>query len=270
MATAPDTVTIDRLLEDGARVMWIAAHPDDEVLVGPILAKAGPALGNPLYFLVLTHGEGGECCIPDGCHPDLATVRAREMQRVAERYGAELQHERFYNASLPVESFPLRHEIARLWREHKDPASVCAEAIRRFRPNVLLTFDPNHGFTGHPEHQIASRFATAGAHLAADESREPSGPDPHRVEHVFYGLNRYFPLTLLGRCDPGPVTHRWSTTRPCLPPLNCRDVMVELSREHRSQERDMSTVRRLKFLLRHVFLRRVDPFEEIKDPYEPA
>ena len=261
--------SVDDILARGARVMWVAAHPDDEALVGAILARASLWYGDPLYFLVLTRGEGGECCRPEGCLPDLPTVRAAELRDVAARYHAELQHEAFWNAPLPVESFPPRHEIAKHWKAQKDPALVVAAAIRRFKPDVVFTFDPDRGFTGHPEHQLASRFATAGVRLAADGAAQVEGLAPHRVAHVFYGLNAYWPSRLFGIADPAAVTDVFDATLPCVGGRRCIDVMAEHSRAHRSQANDMGTARTVARWLTRVYLRRVDPFTEKNDPYDP-
>lgn len=261
---------VDKLLMDGAGVMWCGAHPDDEGLVGSILAKTGPALGNPLYFLVLTHGDGGECCIPGGCKPDLVTVRGEEMKRVAEMYKAELQHEYLYNAPLPVKSFPKRHEIAKIWNDQKDTTLICAEAIRKFKPDILFTFQPDFGFTGHPEHQIASRFATAGVRMAANEDSVINDLAPHKVPYVYYGLNKYWLFRMFGKADPGKVTEVWDAMQPCVNGMNCRDLMAEITKCHESQARDMGAVRKMKWLIEYQYLYLTDPFTEILDPFEPA
>ena len=260
----------DRMLENGARVMWIAAHPDDESMAGALLAKAGPGLGNPLYFLVLTRGEGGQCCVPEGCGDDLADFRAKEMARAAELYGAELQVESFYNAPLPTDAFPTRHEIAARWREKGDPARICADAIRRFRPDLVLTFEPTRGFTGHPEHQLASRFAMAGIRMAADLDVDLGGGEPHRVEATYFGLNRFWFFRLVGPLDPGPETERFDATQPCRDGKTCGRLAAEFTTVHRSQNADMRQVRVLTRFIRNQYLRRVDPFTEILDPYEIA
>lgn len=262
--------TIDDLLHLSPRVMWVAAHPDDEALVGSILARSSIALGNPLYMLILTHGDGGECCRPEGCRPDLATVRGAEMKRVAELYRAELQHESYFNAPLPVESFPLRHEIAKRWIAKKDPTLVVAAAVRKFRPDVVFTFDPDHGFTGHPEHQLASRFVSTGLRLAFEGPAAIGDPLPHKVPHVFHGLNRYWPFVLLGAADPGPVTDEFDATLPCVGGKTCRDMMAEISHAHRSQANDMGTVRSMKRWIDRIYLRRADPYHDTPDPLDPG
>ena len=59
-------MTLVELIESGARLMWVGAHPDDESLVGSIFAKAGPALHNPLYFFVMNHVTEGNVTCPKG------------------------------------------------------------------------------------------------------------------------------------------------------------------------------------------------------------
>ncbi len=262
--------SLEELINEGASVMWVAAHPDDESLAGSVLAKAGPTMKSPLFFFVLNHGDGGECNLPEGCHPDLRTVRGEEMKEVARLYGAELQHESYYNAPLPVESFPPRHEIARMWAEEGDPALKIAEAIRRFKPGVLLTFDPDNGFTGHPEHQLASRFATQAVRIAADSTIQLDGLPPHRVENTYYALNRYWLFVMLGKGDPGPYSETFDAQQGCLGGEKCRDIMAEYTKPHRTQEKDMGNVRRFKWMIDKVYLYRVDPWAESKDPFKPV
>ena len=269
-AAKTDNREIDRLLNEGARFFYCGAHPDDEALVGSILAKAGPALGNPVYFLVMTHGDGGACHLPEGCHPTLADLRHKELTEVCANYRATLQNERFFNAPLPVSSFPKRHEIAKIWKEQKDPTMVCAEAIRKFRPDVILTFDPDHGFTGHPEHQLASRFVVQGAMVAADSKTQIGDLKPHNTPNIYYVLNKYWLMAIAGSRDPATVTHTWNPLQMCGHRLNCRDLMAEYTKSHRTQSADMGMVRATRFLIDTVYLHKVDPAKEAKDPFEPV
>jgi LmbE family N-acetylglucosaminyl deacetylase len=266
---APPPPPVDAFLAKGARVMWIAAHPDDECFVGALLARASIFHGNPVSMLVLTHGDGGECGLKQGCKPDLATVRGQEMRAVAARYRATLQLERFWNAPLPVESFPRRHKIYDIWRKQQDPVLVVAGAIRQFRPDLVLTFSPVVGATGHPEHQLASRVATAGIRQAAMASC--IGPlKPHHVTRTYYVLNKFWVLRLLGRGDPGHVTERFDATLPATRTMSCLSFMTEATKLHGTQERDMSTVRSLRSAFARTSLRWIDPYQEIREPTEPA
>lgn len=259
---------IDELLENGARILWVAPHPDDEALVGAILAKAGPKLGNPIHMMVLTHGDGGECCLPEGCEPDLATVRGEELKEVARLYGATLEHYYYWNAPLPTESFPKRHEIGRKWvEENGDPTIKIAKTIRTFKPDILLTFSPLHGFTGHPEHQLTSRFATSAVRLAAKNDADLAG-EPFRVANTYFGLNVYWITRLLGLNDPLPYTEKFNARQPCIDDMLCIDVMAEFTKPHRTQNADMGGVRKVCKFIQNLYLHRTDPFTEIYDPFE--
>lgn len=267
---SPEPVPIDAFLARGARVMWCAAHPDDECFPGGILARAGIFYKNPLHLVVLTRGEGGECGLAGGCRPDLAAVRSREMRRAAEIYHASLAHESFFNAPLPVSSFPKRPEIYRRWLEHKDPVRVVARNIRSFKPDLLLTFHPDWGATGHPEHQLASRCATTAVRLAADAGQDIDGLPAHRVERTYYLLNRVWLFVLIGRADPGPVTETFDATLPASPDRCCVDYMIHATHAHRTQHRDMGHVRANRWAFKELDLRQVDPFSEFHDPAEPV
>jgi LmbE family N-acetylglucosaminyl deacetylase len=190
------------------------------------------------------------------------------MEAVARGYRATLEVERYFNAALPVESFPYRHEIARLWAERSDPARRIALTIRRFRPDVLLTFPPEHGGTGHPEHQLASRFATAGVRVAADPAAEVVG-EVHRVPHVYYMLFRYKWLTRLGmRPDPREPTESFDARQPCADSRTCVRVMADLTRLHRTQNNDMRTLRLAARFVKKAYLHKTDPFVEVLDPFQ--
>ena len=267
---SPEPVPVDAYLRQGARTMSIVAHPDDELFWGAVLARSSIHYGTPLHMLVFTHGDGGECCVKEGCGPDLGAFRGEEMKRAAEIYHAELRHERFWNAPLPMESFPKRHEIFAKWRAQGDPVAIAVESVRAFRPDVVFTFGPDYGMTGHPEHQLASRFAGAGIRLAADPSVTAGGLPPHRVARVYYCLNAYWPFRLLKAADPVAESEVFDATLPCVGARRCIDVMAELSRAHRSQANDMGNVRVIARWLEQIHLRRVDPFSEPKDPYEPV
>ncbi|HOU53821.1 MAG TPA: PIG-L family deacetylase [Myxococcota bacterium] len=265
----PTDPPLDDVLAAGARTMWVAAHPDDECFPGGLLARASIHYRNPLAFVVMTHGDGGECGLPDGCEPDLATVRGREMAQVARMYRARLYHHRYWNAPLPVSSFPPRREILARWRAQGDPLRDIVTAIRDFRPDLLVTFDPYVGATGHPEHQLTARLAVLAVRQAADPTFETPGLSPHRVARTILQQNRFWVFRLGGGGDPGPVTHTFDASLPAVPGLSCAHFMAEATRLHRTQENDMGMVRRVVsagFLT--LYFRRVDPWRDFFDPDE--
>ncbi len=57
--------------------------------------------------------------------------------------------------------------------------------IRRVRPEVVVTFEPNGGY-GHPDHIMAHRHTLAAFHAAADPARHPEQGDGWQASHLFY------------------------------------------------------------------------------------
>ncbi len=254
--------------------MWVAAHPDDESFAGAILAKASLRCGNPVHFVILTRGEGGEDCRGGEPATDLGAVRAEELGRVVDLYRATLRLEGLFNAPLPFKSFPKRDELARIWSKDVDPARIIAEEIRSFRPDILLTFAPVHGTTGHPEHELASRFAMAGVRMAADAGSDLSG-GPHRVPNVYFVINRYPAFRVLGRLvglkpDPFEATEIFDARQPCIDGKRCNEVMADNTLPHATQNKDMRAMRFVARRIHRIYLRRSDPFTELWDPFEPA
>jgi LmbE family N-acetylglucosaminyl deacetylase len=128
-------------------VMWIAAHPDDEAIVAPLLGKWCRQERVRCAFLILTRGEGGSCLLSDGCHPDVASVRSAEAGSASQYFGA----------SLILLTYPNTAGVAKPdWRtssgDRPDVVTTVAHYIEAFHPALVLTFDPRHGTTCHPDH----------------------------------------------------------------------------------------------------------------------
>ncbi|HEY1273059.1 MAG TPA: PIG-L deacetylase family protein, partial [Terriglobales bacterium] len=68
--------------------------------------------------------------------------------------------------------------------------SELALQMRQFRPQVVLTFGPEGGFTGHTDHSMASVFGTLAFEWAGRENRYPdqltNGVKPYRPQKLYY------------------------------------------------------------------------------------
>jgi len=259
----PTGAILQQLLPLQPRTLWIAAHPDDEIVAGGPLAALCVANKAPCHFLVFNRGRGGECYLPDGC-PDLGAVRHQELKRSARLFTATLENYDFFNAPLPLESFPTRQELQQRWQSEGDPRGLVARAIRRFKPEIVITFDAEHGFTGHPEHQAAARFALAGIRDAADASA--SNPlyaqeSPHKVSHVFHVLNKYWFMGFAGDAhDQNPHDQIFDADQSCGRRGSCADIVASHSRAHQSQDGDMRMLRAANKFWGTIYLRHLDPF----------
>lgn len=125
--------------------MWIAAHPDDEAVAAPLLSKWCRENGARCTFLVMTRGEAGICLLANGCAPGVASVRSAEAASAAEYF-----HAAFIQLTFPDGGGAMQP----LWRTaSNDIAGTIAKYIEAAQPDLILTFDPRHGTTCHPDHR---------------------------------------------------------------------------------------------------------------------
>ena len=162
------------------RLMAVLAHPDDESLgVGGTLAKyAGE--GVETVLVTATLGQRGRYRgHPPGheLHPGpaaLAGIREAELRAAAGVLGVR---------ELILLGYP-DQELDRA--DPHEAVSRIAQAIRRARPHVVLTFGPD-GAYGHPDHVAISQLTTAAIVAAADASfttGESLAVAPHAVSKL--------------------------------------------------------------------------------------
>lgn len=159
---------------DERRLLAIMAHPDDESMgVGGALARYA-AEGAGVYLITATRGQlgwfGDEAGYPG---PQiLGAIREQELYAAARILGLREVHLLDYMDGALDQAQPNRI-IAQL-----------VSHIRRIRPQVVLTFDPN-GYYGHPDHIAISQFTTAALIAAADGNFKDKSA-PHRVSKLYY------------------------------------------------------------------------------------
>ena len=100
----------------------------------------------------------------------------------------------FYEDSLKYDAFGTLFTQPALIFQGKGDALVSWQDVQRFastRPHVLLTFGPEGAITAHPDHSMASIFATLAYHWAGRTNRFPeqlnNGLRPHRIQKLYYG-----------------------------------------------------------------------------------
>ena len=134
-------------------VMWIGAHPDDEVPPAPLLARWCGGGGARCSMLIATRGERGACLLPAGCLPDLATVRSAEALASAGFFDAEL-----FLLSLPDGGGAAPPAWAPGTPGAADVVARLAAFLRAEAPEMVLTFDPRHGTSCHPDHRALAEL----------------------------------------------------------------------------------------------------------------
>jgi len=155
-------------------VLFLFAHPDDESFSGAGTAMQYAAAGARTVLVTATRGERGKVGDPPVCAPDdLPACRERELREAGRIIGFDELHLLDYRDRELAEAAP--DEIRR----------SLVSVIRRVRPSVVATFDPN-GFNRHPDHVAISRFASDAITASADRRWNPDAGDPHVVPRLVW------------------------------------------------------------------------------------
>ncbi|MGH2516729.1 MAG: PIG-L family deacetylase [Ktedonobacterales bacterium] len=160
------------------RLMGIWAHPDDESFgMAGSMARA-TRTGHLVAIVCATRGEEGEIADPALATPEnLGEVREGELRRACAAVGVTDVSFLDYRDGHLTEADP--NEVVRKVVAH----------LRRFRPDVVVTFAANGGY-GHPDHMAIHRATLAALAAAADPNafaeQLQGGLRPHRVRKVYY------------------------------------------------------------------------------------
>ena len=174
----------------GHRLLACFAHPDDEAFpVGGALA-AHAARGVQVRLITATLGEEGEIRQNGAATRDtLGSVRRVELARAVRILGLKDHIVLHYRDSGMAGTPPNKHPRAFINAPAEVLVERLVEEIRRFRPQVVLTFDPD-GLYGHPDHIAIHEHSTEAFRRAGDPEAYPqhlvNGVGPHVPQRLFY------------------------------------------------------------------------------------
>ncbi|MEO7086756.1 MAG: PIG-L family deacetylase [Gemmatimonadaceae bacterium] len=135
-------------------ILFFFPHPDDESHWGSGVAIRCHDEGARTVLVTLTRGGRGTTgglCAPEAL-PEMREQELRDAARILKFDELEiLQYEDKEVVNIPPEEI----------------RGILVERIRRERPSIVVTFDPN-GLTNHIDHIALSRFVTDGISAAAD------------------------------------------------------------------------------------------------------
>lgn len=155
-------------------ILFSFAHPDDESFSGAGTAMKYSAAGVRTVLLTATRGERGKRGEPPVCaSEELGAVRERELRAAAAIIGFDELHLLDYKDRELADAPPEAIRIA------------LVSIIRRIRPSVVVTFDPN-GFNVHPDHVAISRFTSDAIAVAADARWLPEAGAAHEVQRLLW------------------------------------------------------------------------------------
>ena len=168
------------------RVLYIAAHPDDEN-TNLMALWANGSLYETAY-LSITRGDGGQNLIGPELRERLGIIRTEEL--LAAR---RIDHgKQFFSRAIDFGFSKTAEEALRLWDHDKVLADV-VWVVRKFRPDVIVT-----RFS--PEDQLTHGHHTASAVLAR-EAFAASG-DPNRFPEQLAFVKPWSPTRLVWNTSP--------------------------------------------------------------------
>jgi len=130
-------------------LLAVFAHPDDETIAGPLLARYGRDTGTRLVLVIVTNGDKGVtpfAKIPAG--PELAAARAKEAKCACRALGAEPP----VLLEFPDGGIDSPVVLAKV-------ADRLREVIAREKPDAIVTWGPDGGY-GHQDHRLVSAVVT--------------------------------------------------------------------------------------------------------------
>ncbi|GAA4671337.1 mycothiol conjugate amidase Mca [Frondihabitans cladoniiphilus] len=165
------------------------AHPDDESSKGSATYAHYRALGDEVLVVSCTGGEQGsilnEHLVPRArAERDIAGLRFDEM--AAAQAVMDIDHVwlGYHDSGLPAEGEPVAvNSFSTI------PLAISAEPlvriIRRFKPQVLVTYDENGGYP-HPDHIRTHEISMYAAEAAADPARYPDAGPAWEIAKIYY------------------------------------------------------------------------------------
>ncbi len=196
--TAPTALTgsgPDFIELPARRVMFVHAHPDDEVIgTGLTMASYAADPETHVTLVTCTLGEMGEVLVPELINlrsdrgDQLGGYRIGELARSCEALG--VTDHRFLGGPGRWRDSGMMGTAGNddprcLWRADPDEAAAAlAEIVRAVRPQVLVTYDSNGGY-GHPDHIRAHELTVRMFEVAGDPSFAPDAGPPWQPAKLY-------------------------------------------------------------------------------------
>ena len=149
-----------------ASVMIIVAHPDDED--GALLTYLSRVLGVRASLLTLTRGEGGQNALGEESYDALGLIRTSELLKASEYYGAK----QLWGTEADFGFSKTQEESFAKWG-HDRVLYDAVLAVRRERPQIIVSTFVGGVSDGHGHHQVSGEIAQEVFKAAGDPSVFP-------------------------------------------------------------------------------------------------
>ena len=167
-------------------VLYLAAHPDDENT--RFLSYYANEAGMQAAYLSLTRGDGGQNLVGKEVRELLGIIRTQELLAARRKDGAIQMFTRANDFGYSKNA----DETLQIWNKDQVLADV-VWAIRKFRPDVIVTRFPSDKRAGHGHHTASALLGEQAFELAANHKQFP-----HQLKKV----NVWQPKRLLWNTHP--------------------------------------------------------------------
>lgn len=182
-----------------ASIMMIVAHPDDED--GGLLTYLSRGLGARCILFTLTRGEGGQNVMSADTYDALGIIRTNELLKAGEYYGAK----QLWGTEADFGFSKTQEEAFSKWG-HERVLYDAVLAVRRERPQVIVSTFVGGITDGHGQHQVSGEIAQEVFKAAADPKVFPMQLKP--VSEGGLGLTVWQPLAVYSMTPFAPVTDK--------------------------------------------------------------
>jgi mycothiol S-conjugate amidase len=186
----PDVVCAGAAGDGPLRLMAVHAHPDDESSKGAATMAKYVREGVEVLVCTLTGGERGDILNKAMERPEvranLPQIRREEMAKAREILGVQQRFLGFVDSGLPEgDPLPPLPEGCFAVQPLEVAARPLVQAVREFRPHVILTYDDNGGYP-HPDHIMTHRVSVEAFEAAADPERYQDCGEPWQPLKLYY------------------------------------------------------------------------------------
>jgi LmbE family N-acetylglucosaminyl deacetylase len=196
-----------RRLGTTASVLAIVAHPDDED--GALLTYLSRVQGARVTLLTLTRGEGGQNAMGGESYDALGLMRTNEMLRAGEYYGVR----QLWGTEADFGFSKTQEESFARWG-HERVLYDAVLAVRRVRPQIILSTFVGGVSDGHGHHQVSGEIAQEALRAAADPT---VFPDQIKAGFLPWQASAVYSMTPFARIEDGKMfdyaTGKWAPAR---------------------------------------------------------
>lgn len=225
-------------LQNPLRVLYLAAHPDDENT--RMIAWMANDVGAQTAYLSLTRGDGGQNLIGTELGAQLGVLRTQELMQAREIDGGF----QFFSRAVDFGYSKNADETFEQW-DRDQVLSDVVRVIRTYKPQLIITRFPPDRRAGHGHHTASAVLALEAFELAAKADAYPEqGLTPWQVSRIFWNHSAWWEPNIdsLAANDPSYYVMDVGSYLPELG-LSCNELASYSRSQHKSQGFGVSVAR---------------------------